>query len=95
MSCVVCGGAGCFLCPVKVKELMHVHELHTPGNQALFDQEHAGALEKLRSAHTFVLAYVGEDGIGAVAANCREDVWMRAACLLASEAAENAGKAAA
>ncbi len=60
----------------------------------MFDQEHAGALAKLRGAHTFVLAYVGEDGIGAVAANCREDVWMRAACALASEAADHAGKAA-
>lgn len=40
----------------------------------------------LRGAHTFVLAYVGDSGLGAMVGNCRERVWLTAACGLAEEA---------
>lgn len=88
MTCIVCDGRGCDFCGAHLKVLAYANEERTPGGKALFDQEHAGAIEKLRGAHTFVLAYVGDDGIGTVVANCREDVWLLAACGLA-EAAVN------
>ena len=89
MTCVVCGDdprANCEFCPARLKVLAYANEERTPGGKALFDQEHARAAEELRGAHTFVLAYVGDDGIGTVVGNCREQVWLSAACGLAEAA---------
>ena len=89
-ACIVCGsttGHSCEFCAARLRLLEHVHEDRSPGPLAVFDQEHAAAVDRLRSAHTFVLAYVGDDGMGTVAANCREGYWLVAACALAAQAA--------
>lgn len=90
MNCVVCGDQGpCEFCkgiPPSLKVLAELHEERTPATLTVFDQEHARAIEELRGAHTYVVAWVGDNGIGSAVGNCREEIWLTAACGLAEQA---------